>query len=111
MRIVLDNNVTQRLAPLILGHDIVRSRQLGWSGPKNGELIKASEEAGFEVLITADKNMLYQQNITGRKIRIVLLSNWRITLNQLTPIVPNLQDAMSDLKEGSFVTVTLDGWH
>jgi hypothetical protein len=61
MRIVLDNNMTQQLAPLILGHDVAHSRQLEWAGLKNGELIKVSEDAGFEVLITADKNMPYQQ--------------------------------------------------
>jgi predicted nuclease of predicted toxin-antitoxin system len=96
MRVLLDNNVLQQLAPLITGHEVVHARQLGWSELANGNLIGAAEAAGFEVLITADRGILYQQNIAGRKISILLLRNYRITMKHLKPLIPNVLTALED---------------
>jgi hypothetical protein len=54
MRVLLDNNVNQRFAALVEGHEVVHARQLGWGELLNGKLISVAEDAAFEVMITAD---------------------------------------------------------
>lgn len=78
MRILLDESVPQKLRLLIEGHTVVTAWYQGWSGLQNGELLDAAEHAGFELFITADQELSYQQNLTGRKIALVVLStnNW-----------------------------------
>jgi hypothetical protein len=79
MRIILDESVPQNLRLLIDdGHTVVTTWFQGWSGLKNGALLNAAEEAGFELFITADQEMRYQQNLKGRKMALVVLStnNW-----------------------------------
>ena len=62
---------------------------------KNGELLSAAEEAGFDILLTADKNIRYQQNLTERKIAIVVLSQlrWRLVRKRLPEIVASVNAA------------------
>lgn len=57
-----------------MGHTVTRARERGWDTLSNGELLAEAEKAGFEVFLTADKNIRYQQNLCGRKIAIVVLS-------------------------------------
>ena len=63
MLILLDNNAPRGLVRALVGHTVTEARQRGWA-----------EEAGFDILLTADKNIRYQQNLTERKIAIVVLS-------------------------------------
>jgi hypothetical protein len=79
MRIILDESVPQKLRLLIEGgHSVVTVWYQGWSGLKNGALLDAAERAGFDLFITADKELSYQQNLKGRKMALVVLStnNW-----------------------------------
>jgi hypothetical protein len=78
MRILLDESVPQKLRLLITGHAVVTAWYQGWSGLQNGALLDPAEQAGFELFITADQELSYQQNLTGRKIALVVLStnNW-----------------------------------
>jgi hypothetical protein len=65
---------------LINCHTVAESRARGWEELENGELLNEAEAAGFEELITTDKNLSYQQNLTGRKIAIVVLGQGRWSL-------------------------------
>ena len=79
MKIILDESVPQKLRLLIEGgHTVVTTWFQGWSGLKNGALLTAAEEAGFDLFITADQELAYQQNFTGRKMAVVVLTtnNW-----------------------------------
>src|SRR5580658_8072121 len=78
MRIILDESVPQKLRLLIEGHTVVTVAFQGWSGFKNGALLAEAEEAGFELFITADQEISYQQNLSGRKMACLVLStnNW-----------------------------------
>jgi hypothetical protein len=60
------------------GHMVVTAWYQGWSGLKNGALLDAAEQAGFDLFITADQELSYQQNLTGRKMALIVLStnNW-----------------------------------
>ena len=75
MRILFDNGTPNPIARSLVGHDVAFARQIGWHELKNGELLRQAEEAGYDVLLTSDKNIRYQQNLSDRKIAIVVLGN------------------------------------
>jgi hypothetical protein len=62
------------LSSYLIGHTVVEARTRGWDTLSNGELLAEAERAGFDVLLTADKNIRYQQNLSGRTVAIVVLS-------------------------------------
>ncbi|MGD1092470.1 MAG: hypothetical protein ABSB35_10825 [Bryobacteraceae bacterium] len=68
-----------RFARFLSEHTVRTAHQQGWDTRTNGELLSVAEEAGFEVLLTTDNNLAYQQNLTDRRIAIVVLSRnkWR----------------------------------
>jgi len=75
MLILFDNGTPAPLRYALEGHVVVEAIERGWDRLVNGELIAAAEAAGFELLLTTDKNIRYQQNLTGRKIAFVVLGN------------------------------------
>ena len=80
MRILFDHGTPGPLIPFLEGHAVTKAKDVGWERLINGELLKAAEQAGFDVMLTTDKNMVSQQNLKSRKIAIVVLGNsqWRI---------------------------------
>jgi hypothetical protein len=74
MLILFDHGVPAPLVPYLIGHAVVKARERGWDRLSNGDLLAEAERAGFDVFLTADKNIRYQQNLTGRRIAIVVLS-------------------------------------
>ena len=72
---LFDNGTPAPLRYALKGHIVVEAMERGWDRFVNGELIAVAESAGFEVLLTTDKNMRYQQNLTGRKIAFVVVGN------------------------------------
>ncbi len=80
MRILFDHGTPSGIAASLSGHDVTEAIERGWDRISNGELLKAAEAAGFDVLLTTDKRIRHQQNLMGRKIAIVVLGNstWRI---------------------------------
>jgi hypothetical protein len=75
MLILFDNGTPAPLRHALKDHIVVEATERGWDRLTNGELIAAAEDAGFEVLLTTDKNMRYQQNLKGRKIAFVVIGN------------------------------------
>jgi len=83
MRIVLDECVPVQVRNALAGHDVSTARALGWGGISNGDLLELAEANGFDLFIIADKNLRYQQNLTGRKLAILeLWTNHRPTLER-----------------------------
>jgi hypothetical protein len=78
MLILFDNGTPRGLARFLIGHTVEEARARGWEELENGELIDVAEQAGFEVMVTTDKNIRYQQNLTARKLPLVVLghSQW-----------------------------------
>jgi hypothetical protein len=66
------------IAKFLHGHIIKTARQQGWDTLANGDLLRVAEEAGFDLLLTADQNLVYQQNLKGRKIALVILGGNRV---------------------------------
>jgi len=75
VKILFDANTFAPLARFLRGHDGVRADELGWHGLENGALLAAGEIAGFDLLLPCDQNVRYQQNFTGRKFALVVLSS------------------------------------
>jgi len=75
MLILFDHSTPAPLRHALKGHRVVEAVDRGWEMLVNGALLHAAEAAGFELLLTADKNLRYQQNLTGRRIAIVVLGN------------------------------------
>ena len=75
MLILFDHSTPAPLRYALKGHVVVEAIDRGWDRLANGALLDAAEAAGFELLVTTDKNMHQQQNLTGRKISIVVLGN------------------------------------
>jgi predicted nuclease of predicted toxin-antitoxin system len=78
MLVLFDNGTPRTLARYLIDHHAVtEARARGWDELENGELLTVAEAAGFEVLVTTDKNISYQQSLTGRKIAVVVLGQGR----------------------------------
>jgi hypothetical protein len=74
MLVLFDNGTPRTLARFPIDrHMVTEARARGWQELENGDLLNEAEAAGFEVLVTTDKNLRYRQNLTGRKIAIVVL--------------------------------------
>src|SRR5262245_40021226 len=96
MRIILDESTPQKLRFLIdRRHTVITPQFQGWSGLQNGALLAAAEHAGFEVFITADQELSYQQNLTGRKLAVLVLStnNWSVVKDRIAKISAAIEAA------------------
>jgi len=87
------------------GHEVVEAVERGWEKLANGDLLDAAEAAGFELFVTADKNIRYQQNLTSRKISIVVLGNaqWPV----LRRYVERVVTAVSAATPGTYTEVDI----
>jgi hypothetical protein len=105
VRILFDKNVALPLRRFLVGHSVGRSDRLAWGELKNGALLNAAEEAGFDVIVTADQNIAYQQNIKERKIALVVLGagNWPIIRNHTAEIAA----AVDAAKPNSFTFIEM----
>ena len=72
-RILLDENAPVGLKGILTGYEVRTAPEMGWAGVENGALLAAAELAGFDILVTADRNIRAQQNLAGRKIALVIL--------------------------------------
>lgn len=77
MRILFDNGTPRGVAAALPDHTVEEARSRGWDTLQNGELLDAAEVAEFDVFLTTDRNLRHQQNLTGRKIAIVVLGKGR----------------------------------
>jgi hypothetical protein len=75
VRILFDQGTPVPLRLVITHHAVSTAYELGWSTLKNGELLQAAEDAGFELLVTTDTNLKYQQNLATRKISVLVLTS------------------------------------
>lgn len=105
MKVLFDNGTPKPIARSLTGHEIEYARQIGWHELENGELIEKAEEAGYEVLVSTDKNIQYQQNLAGRKIALVVLGNsqWPVVRRYLDRIAA----AVDACTPGSYVEVEI----
>ncbi len=106
MLVLFDNGTPRTLARYLIDHHAVtEARARGWEELDNGELLTVAEAAGFEVLVTTDKNLRYQQNLAARKIAVVALGKGRWSVIKLH--VAQIVAAVNAATPGSFAEVEM----
>ena len=107
MRVLFDHVTPQGIARFLSLHVVTKAKERGWDTLGNGKLLAAAELDGFDVLVTADKNMRYQQNLKGRKIALVVLSTpqWPVVKLHINKIVSAIDAAVP----GSYTEVDIPG--
>jgi predicted nuclease of predicted toxin-antitoxin system len=104
MKILFDECVDWRLLRDLPGHDARTVRQMGWDELLNGALLRLAEQQ-FDVLITTDKNMQFQQNITSFNIGVVVLHGRTSRLRDLRELVPTLLEVLPSVRRGEVRTI------
>ena len=104
MRILLDQNIPFGVRSILAAHDVRTAFQMGWARLSNGDLLDAAERDGFEALLTSDQNMVFQQNLAGRSIAVVVLSTnfWPLIRSQ----PQTLRRAVANASPGTFTVAT-----
>ena len=104
MNVLLDENLPLPLCPLLRGHEVFSVKYMGWTGLQNGDLLLAAE-GKFDVLLLADKNLRYQQNLRDRKLALVELSTnrWPVLKDNVQAILAAIDSA----RPGSYTIVDL----
>ena len=105
MRILLDHNTPAPLRYWLIGHEVDTAYERGWAELTNGDLLKMAEEDGFDVMITTDKGIRYQQNLAARRLALVVIStnDWTRIRKSKSVVV----DAISEVPPGSFLEIEI----
>ena len=104
MKLLLDECVTRHLKRDLAGHEVHTVEDAGLQGLENGDLLKAASGA-YEVLITVDRNIPYQQNIAGLNIAILILAAKRNSYVRLKPLIPRALNALESMKVGDVIRI------
>ncbi len=105
MKLLLDECLPRKLKNHLPSHQCQTVPEAGWVGKKNGELLLLAEKSGYEVFLTLDRGMEYEQNLTGRKIAIVLVSARSSQLADLLPQMPAILETLRSVRAGQLVHV------
>lgn len=106
MRILLDESLPIKLkAAFSSGHEVFTVRDMGWLGKKNGELLALMSAEDFEVFVTPDKNLRYQQSLEKYSIRIAVMDATDNTLDTLQALVPTLETLVAGSTSGKVTIV------
>jgi hypothetical protein len=105
MQILFDHGTPAPLQLFLTGHTVKKTQELGWDTFSNGELLNEAERAAFEVFVTTDKNIRYQQNLANRVIAIVVLGNprWPVVKRYVDRVVAAVKAA----RPGSYTEVEI----
>lgn len=106
MRLLLDECVPRRLKRLIIGHEVATVPEMGWASIKNGRLLKLAEPS-FDVFVTVDRNLEYQQNLDSYQIAIVVLVAKNNQFRELRLLVPSLLASLESVKAGVMIHIGL----
>jgi len=105
MRILIDECLNWRLGRALTGHYAVSAQKMGWSGIKNGQLLRLAVDNGFEVFLTGDRNLSFQQNPAELKLAVVVLEAEGIQLHHTLPLMPKVLAVLPALKPGDIIRV------
>ena len=102
MRILLDECVPKQLKQHLPNHEVRTVTEMGWAGVKNGELLRLAEPE-FEVFLTVDQNLRYQQNLFQARIAVAILTVRRTRLRYILPLLPALEKSLQSIRLGELV--------
>lgn len=106
MRILIDECVDQRLRNYFPGRECQTAQHAGFGGLKNGDLLRAGEAAEFDVLLTVDRGMEYQQDLYRRNIVVMIIHAKSNRLKDLFPHIPACLHRLESIQPGQIVTIT-----
>jgi hypothetical protein len=105
MRILLDECIPKRIRHEFAGHTVFTVAQKGWAGIKNGELLKRMLADGFEVFVTVDQSLRYQQNLPTVNIAVLVLIAPSNRAADLLPLIPGANAALATIQPGECVEI------
>lgn len=108
MRLLLDECLARNLKHDLVGHEAMTVVEAGYGGMKNGALLRAAS-GKFDVLITVDRNLPFQQNISSLLVSVLILKAQGITYTDLKPLVPEILKALPSIQPGQFVEIERQG--
>jgi Domain of unknown function (DUF5615) len=106
VRVLLDEQLPRQLARELTGHHVRTVQQEGWSGIKNGELLRRAGQEGYDALLTADQNLEFQQNLARSAVGVIVLAAPSNALEDLLPLVPRVLAALLICQPGQVINVT-----
>jgi hypothetical protein len=106
VRILFDQGTPVPLRHALVGHSVETAFELGWATLQNGALISAAEAEGFDVFLTTDKNLKYQQNLRARRLAVVVLST--TSWPRIRAVTAKVLDAVESAGAGGFIEVTVE---
>jgi len=104
MKVLIDENLPRKLAGYLNGHECQTVAECGWAGKKNGELLSLAESE-FDVLLTLDKNIPYQQDLKSARIAIVIVRARSNRIQDLLPVIPDCLAALQHVRPGQLTRV------
>jgi hypothetical protein len=105
--VLLDEGLPKALAHVLVDLEIVTVQDAGWAGKENGELLGLAQER-FDVLLTGDRNIRFQQNLTKFAIGVVVVAGGSTKVKDLLPLVPRIREAIATVAFGTFIEITSD---
>lgn len=105
MRVLLDECVNQRLRHHLPGHECQTARYAGLAGVENGELLLAAEAANFDVLLTVDRGFEYQQNLTDRRITVIVFCGESVLFEDLLPLMVTCLNHLNSIQPGQVIRI------
>ena len=106
MRVLLDECVPRRLRRELPGHEVRTVSEMDWSGIKNGPLLRRAAQE-FDVFLTVDKGIEYQQNAVGLALAIVVMIAASNDIDDLRPLMPRVRETLSSASPGTVVKVKI----
>lgn len=105
MRLLVDQCLPRHLAPELTGHEATTVRAQRWLGLRNGVLLRAAVDAGFEVFITNDSSIEFQQNVKRLGIAVIAIEGFRNRIEDIRPLIPQILNALDTIQPGQVVTI------
>jgi len=105
MLVLFDHSTPAPLTSYLIGHTVTEARDRGWDRLSNGDLLAEAERAGFDILLTADKNIRHQQNLSGRRLAIVVRSTPQWPVVRLH--IERIAAAVNAAAPGSYTEVNI----
>lgn len=104
MKILLDECVDQRFRKELPGHEVSTVREMGWAGKKNGELLALATQS-FQVFITVDRNLYFQQSLSKFNITVLILAARSNRVSDLRPLAPEILEQLPKLGTGEIQVI------
>jgi hypothetical protein len=105
MRILFDQGTPVPLRRSLSGHDVATAYELGWSTVTNGDLIRLAEREGYELLITTDTNLRYQQNLKDRNLAILVLTT--TSWPRIRQVTDRIQATIALIETGGYEELSI----